>query len=190
MASWAGIDPAITCLRDRALGHSCSMTKTYGAADGTRTRINSVDSGAPYLSASTAQMGVSESTHLLLHRPVFRLGAPTKLEDTAERCLSGDQPGIPQRLPCPTWSARRDSNPDRILRGDVPCPVERQAEKWYGRKDSNLHVSAFVAQCPVQLNDARITKWHRDQGSNMKPAEPESAALPVELSRYGGEGGR
>src|ERR1035438_766354 len=81
MASWAGNDPAITCLRGRALDHSCSTTKTKlnGVADGTRTRMNSVDSGAPYLSASTAQMGVRESTHLLLHHPIFRFGAPTNL---------------------------------------------------------------------------------------------------------------
>src|ERR1022692_422630 len=72
-------DPAIACLRGRALGHSCFTTKTNGAADGTRTRMNSVDSGVPYLSASTAQMGVSESTRLLLDHPVFRLGAPTTL---------------------------------------------------------------------------------------------------------------
>ena len=63
-------------------------------ADGNRTRLCSVDSGVPYQSVSTAQMGVSESTHLLLHHPALRLGAPTNVEDTAERCLSGDQPGL------------------------------------------------------------------------------------------------
>ena len=58
---------------------------------------------------------------------------------------------------------------------------------WGTRKDSNLHVSAFVAQCPVQLNDARIAKWLRDQGSNLEPAGSEPADLPIDLSRNGGE---
>src|ERR1017187_10575895 len=142
MASWAGNDPAIACLRGRALGHSCFTTKTNGAADGTRTRMNSVDSGVPYLSASTAQMGVSESTRLLLDHSVFRLGAPTKLRTRQSVVCPAIRRRIPQRLPCPTWSGRRDSNPDRILRRDVPCPVERQAENGTGGR-----IRTFTSLC-------------------------------------------
>jgi hypothetical protein len=53
MAPWTGNDPALTCLKDRALDHSCS-TANFGATDGNRTRMNSVDSGVPCQSASVA----------------------------------------------------------------------------------------------------------------------------------------
>src|ERR1039457_3162235 len=55
--------------------------------------MNSVDSGAPYLSAYTAQMGVSESTHLPLHHPVFRLEAPTKLRTRQSAVCPAINPG-------------------------------------------------------------------------------------------------
>ena len=147
-------------------------------------------------------MGVSESTHLLLHHPALRLGAPTNVGDTAEGCPSGDQhpaidiqrstssdqPGLPQRYRA--QPGRPAGIRTRIASFGGMCPVQlsdRPEMKWYGRKDSNLHVSAFVAQCPVQLNDARIAKWFRDQGSNLEPAGSEPADLPIDLSRNGGE---
>lgn len=127
MASLVGFEPTISRLRSERPwpARLDDRDKTCGAADGNRTRIGSVDSGVPYQSVSTAQMGVSESTHLQLHHPALRLGAPTNVEDTVERCLSGDQPGLPQRY---------RAQPDR------PAGIRTR-------------IASFGGMCPVQLSD-------------------------------------
>lgn len=64
------------------------------------------------------------------------------------------------------------AGPRRVERRFQPsegCALSfgRGAAKWYGRKDSNLQVSRFVAEYPVQLNDARVkTLWQREVDSN------------------------
>ena len=129
------------------------MASCYGAADGTRTRINSVDSGVPYLSASTAQMGVGESTHLCYITPSFDSGHPRNFRTRQSvvypainpgsyngyRAQPGRPAGIRTRIAsfggmCPVQLSDRPKmvraegfEPSRLcVRSAVSCPVERR----------------------------------------------------------------
>ena len=91
----------------------------------------------------------------------------------------------------------------------MPCPLD-EGPNWYGRKDSNLQVSRFVAECPLQLNDARMKlRGHsacptrNPGGAGIQPVHPETLVtgsgfeplssgsepeiLAAERSRYGWE---
>jgi hypothetical protein len=131
-------------------------------------------------------MGVSESTHLLLHHPALRLGAPTNVEDTVERWLSGDQPGLPQRYRAQL--GRPAGIRTRIASFGGMCPVRLSDRpkmvRAEGFEPSRLCVRSAVS-CPVERRPH--SKWFRDQGSNLEPAGSEPADLPIDLSRNGGE---
>src|ERR1017187_2660746 len=61
----------------------------------------------------------------------------------------------------------------------------RGAAKWYGRKDSNLQVSRFVAEYPVQLNDARVKFLAAGSGFEPLSSGSEPEILAAERPRCG-----